>query len=417
VALVGSSAAVGPFTWEVSPASTNPLPTGLVLSGVGDPNPLNSGSVATITGSSTSILSNYPVVFRVIDANGIATSTTVLFNSVISVVIKSTKLDQARIGTAYINVLSGTSCNGLTGGSAGWTLASGSPALPTGFTLSSDGTLSAASTFSAIAGTTNLVFQLTDGLGDMVTATLPLTIKNSNLVLSTTSIPTISNSKAWSYQLVATGGAPGAYSWSISPSSPNQLPNNVQLSASTGLLSTPGSTDLGAKSVIFRVTDTDGTITDSNLLSVSVVPYQVVTPGPDWVNGTSHGYLGYIRQYFCGITNQIYPRASKSFYAIFTNFDSTSLSQITCSTSDPNIIAVPDYMNGTSEVGILITVGANGNLTSALGDNTFSLTIVDSNSPFSTKMKYKVIAGKELNLNQAGGIQLPTRFNNYNVII
>jgi hypothetical protein len=404
VAQVGSSAAVGPFTWEVSPISTNPLPTGLVLSIVGDSNPLNSGSVATITGNCIAILSNYPVVFRVIDAHGIATSATVLFNSAISVVIKSTKLDQAKVGTAYINLLNGTSCNTP----LVWSLASGSPALPSGFTLTSGGNLSGTA---ATASVTNFIFQLTDGLGDMVTATLPFTIKNSDLVISTTSVTNISNSKAWSFPLVATGGAPGPYSWSIAPSSASQLPNNVQLSASTGLLSTTGSTDLGSKSITFRVTDSDGTITDK-VLTVAVVPYQVVTPGPDYVNSTSHGYLGFIRQYYCGITNQIYPRTSKSFYAIFTNFDSTSLSQITVSTSDPNITAVPDYMNGTSEVGILITVGANGNLTAPLGDNTFSLTIVDNSSPFSTTMKYKVIAGKSLNLNQGGGAALPVKYIN-----
>ena len=409
VANVGSSAAIGPFTWEVSPASINPLPTGLVLAPVGDANPLNSGSVLTITGNCTSILSNYPVVFRVIDAHGIATSATVLFNSAISVVIKSTKLDQAKVGTAYINILSGVSCNlPLT-----FSLASGSPALPAGLTLASNGTLSGTPTSASV---TNLIFQLTDSLGDMVTSTLPLTIKNSDLVISTTSISTISNSKAWSFPLVAVGGAPGAYSWSIAPGSLNQLPNNVQLSASTGLLSTTGSTDLGTKTVTFRVTDLDGTITDK-VLAVAVVPYQVVTPGPDYINGTTHGYLGYIRQYFCGITNQIYPRTSKSFYAIFTNFDSTSKSQISVSTSDPNITAIVDYMNGTTEVGILLTVGANGNLLAPLGDNTFTLTIVDNSSPFSTQMKYKVIAGKELTLNQAGGISLPTRLTNTSYLV
>jgi len=392
VANVGSSSAVGPFTWEVAPTSLHSLPTGLVLTPVSDPNPEAAGAVATVTGVCIQALSNYPVVFRVIDANGIAESATVFFSSVVSVAINTAQLDQGQNGSAYSDTLLGSGYNTP----LVFSLDGSSPALPAGLTLTSAGLLSGTPTGGA--STTNLVFKLTDSIGDSVTATLSLKITNSNLVLVTSAITAIPNGKAWSFPLVASGGAPGGYTWAVSPTSVDQLPNNVQLSASTGVLSTSGSIDLGVKNVTFRVTDTSGTVTEKDL-AITVTLQQVVVAGPDYVNSTNLGYIGYIRTGNCGITNQIYPRTNSSFYAILTNFNSTTLGQVVVTTSDPNISAVPLYMNN-GVVGISITVGVNGNLNLPLGDHTFTLNIVDNSSPFSVQLKYKVIAARNLTINQ-----------------
>jgi hypothetical protein len=387
---IGASTAVGPFHWEIAPGSPNQLPTGLVLSA----NTTDSGMTAFISGKCILALSNYSVKIRVVDANGLSATTYILLSSVPSVTISTKALSQGKVTEAYTQTILGDSAN-----------------LPITFSLDTPPTLPAGMSFNSsgvLSGTPSGVYnntinvRLTDALNDYVVKPLLLVVKNSNLVLTTTSIPTISSGKDWSYTLTATGSA-GGFKWSISPDSTVGLPSNVQLNETTGVLSTTGTNSLGVRSIIFRVTDADGTHTDK-ALSMTVVASQAITAGPDYINGTTHGYLGYVRQDIASLTSQILPRSSKSFYAILTNFASTSLTQISVSTSDPAVTAVAEAMTA-SEVLINITqVPA-----STLGDNTFTLTIVDNATPISAVLKYKVIEGRDVKVTLLDGSTLPVQ--------
>ena len=391
---VGASTAIGPFHWEIAPGSPNQLPTGLTLSFSGD------GMTAFVSGKCILALSNYSVKIRVIDANGLSAITYLLLSSTPSVKITTKTLSQGKVSTGlnpqfYNQTITGESCNNP------WTfsLDTSSPALPAGLSLNSSGFLTGSPT--AVYNNT-IVIKLTDALNDSITQPLLLVIKNSDLILATTSIPSISSGKDWSYQLVAQDGA-GSYKWSISPDSTIGLPSNVQLNETTGVISTSGTNALGTRSIIFRVTDADGTHTDKSL-SLVVVASQAITPGPDYINGTSHGYLGYIRQDISSLTSQIIPRPSKSFYAILTNFASTSLSQISVTTSNPAITAIVEAMT-SNEVLINITQTP----ASVLGDNTFTLTVVDNATPVSAVLKYKVIEGRDVNVTLLDGSNLPVQ--------
>ncbi len=394
-AVVGTSTAVGPFYWEVAPGSPNQLPTGLSLSVDAGSSPSTNGLTAYITGRCTQALTNYSVKIRVIDTNGQVATTFLLFNSIPSVKITSTSLAQGRVGQAYSQTLTGVSCNLP----IVFSLDSGSPALPAGFSLNSAGFLTG--TPSSVYNQ-NIIIKLTDSLGDSTTLSFPLVIKNSLLLLTTTSIPNISSGKSWSYTLTASGGT-GVYSWSVAPSSASQLPTNVQLSSTTGTLTTTGTSSIGTRVITFRVTDSEGTVTDKDL-TVTVVASQTVTSGPDYINGTSNGYLGYVSQDYDAMTSQILPRNNKSFYAFLTNFSATSLSQITVSTSNPAITAVPEFMTAT-EVGINITGVPAG----TLGDNFFTLNIMDGSTPVSATLKYKVVESRYIQGKLGNGNTLPVQ--------
>lgn len=396
--VLGDSGASGPFTWEISPSSPNALPAGLTLSTITTTTPSTSGAIALITGNCVLALSNVSVKVRVIDVNGLAASTFILFSSEKSVALSTASLSQGKVGDVYSQTLNGFSYN--------LPIVFTSSALPATFTLSADGVL-AGNPASISSG--SITFTLTDSIGDTDIKVLSLVVKNSNLVITTSTITNIPRGLAWSQTLTATGSA-GGFIWSVSPNSASKLPDNVQLSSSTGVLSTTGTSELSTRTITFRVTDADGSVTDK-ALALTVAPTQTVQPGPDYVYGTTHGYLGYIARGDAGITSQISPRVTKSFYAVMTHFNATSLGQITVSTNDANITAVAESMTAT-EVWINITIASNGYSSALLGDNTFTLNIVDDTSPFPVIMKYKVIERRNIELTQNDGstfVALPTK--------
>lgn len=384
--VVGASTAVAPFSWEIAPGSPNQLPAGLHLYSK------DNGQIVYITGRCTLALTNYSVKIRVIDAFGLWATTYVLLSSVSSVRIDTRVIAQGKVGDSYLQTLQGGSWNlPLT-----WSVDPTTP-LPSGLSMTSSGEISGnpSSYFSG-----NIMFKLTDSLSDLVTQPVLLEIKNSDLILSTASIPQLQTSNEWAFQLAATGGS-GVYSWSISPNSTHQLPINVQLDSATGLLHTTGTIDIGIKSIVFRVTDNTGTTTDKTL-SMSVIYLQAVTPGPDYYNGTTHGYLGYVRQDGGGaLTSQIIPRSSRSFYAILTNFSSQSINQVTLTTTG-DITAVVESMTPTEILINITKVPAQ-----ILGDNEFTLYILDNGVSVPVTLKYKVVSGKNLSVTLLDGTAIP----------
>ena len=107
-------------------------------------------------------------------------------------------------------------------------------------------------------------------------------------ILTTLLPPTDRNDPAYSVQLLASGGKPGTYTWSIASGG---LPPGINLSPSGlifGQASSPGSFP-----VTIRVADTNSpqdTALESYTFNVSVTPLtvQVVMPAPDGVVGASY---------------------------------------------------------------------------------------------------------------------------------
>lgn len=191
-----TGAGTSPFVW-----TSGTLPTGLILSA----NTADAGATAFITGRTTQTLANERILVTATDAGGATVSDYISFTSEPDIVVLDTSLPQARTGAAY----------SLTFGARGsnapftWSLDGSSPALPVGFTLSSGGVLSGTT---ASPYSQNIVVRVTDGIGDIATATLNLSVVTSTLAITTTSLPTIPVGQPWTYQLLASGGT-SPYTW------------------------------------------------------------------------------------------------------------------------------------------------------------------------------------------------------------
>jgi hypothetical protein len=173
-----------------------------------------------------------------------------------SISITTTSLLAGEVGVYYDQSLHASSCNS----SHTWTNTAGS--LPSGVSLSSDGTLSGTPDTN---GTYTFTVQVTDG--DDLTTNGQFSIGISNAVqITTTTLPDGTNGFAYSQQLQAAAGVPfgGAspYSWSLAPRSAS-LPANLIL-ATNGLLSGNAATN-GTFDFIVEVADSLGGIYDQPL--------------------------------------------------------------------------------------------------------------------------------------------------------
>lgn len=401
--IIGTSGAIGPFSWEVMASSPNPLPSGLSLAAVTNPTPALSGTLAVIAGKCTATLTNWSVKVRVVDANGLSATAFLLFNSEKSVKITSNSIPQGRSGSPYSQAVLGESYNTP----IVFSLDGGSPALPATFALSSSGVLTGNPSPSATSST-NLIIKLTDAIGDTDVKTLNLTVKTSDLVITTTSIGSIPRGRSWTHTLTATGGS-GVYQWSVAPASANKLQDNLQLSTSTGVLATTGTTELSTRDITFRVTDSLGTVTDK-VLTLTVSPLETVKAGPDFVHNTAHGYIGHIARGDTGLTSLISPRPSRSFYIALLDSDVTALSQVSVSASSRvyRVSAVPESLaGGVVWINVSFT-GMAGSIPADVGDHYVTLNIQSGTNTFSVTMKYKVVEPKRIGLNQGNGSPLPT---------
>jgi len=135
-----------------------------------------------------------------------------------------------------------------------WALASGSPALPGGFSLApSTGILSGTYSAPPASYNQNLIFKLTDSNTPPVSVTAAINLTYNNvLTITTPSIPTIVPGRQYSFAMSAQGGTP-AYTWSLigSPS----LPTGISFSSS-GLFTGVTSESSYSTSITVQVTDT-----------------------------------------------------------------------------------------------------------------------------------------------------------------
>jgi hypothetical protein len=166
---------------------------------------------------------------------------------------------------------------GLTniGGTApfAWSITSGS--LPTGVTLASDGTISGTP---HTAGSSGFTVQVTDAVSATDSNALTLTV-DSNLAVTTASLPDGTQSSAYSQSLAASGGF-GSYSWSVTVGS---LPAGLSLASGT-ISGTP--TTPGASSFTVQVADGGGN-TAPRALSITIAAVSSGGSGGTGVTGST----------------------------------------------------------------------------------------------------------------------------------
>ena len=366
-----------PISWQVAPDSPNSLPTGLNLQA----NSADNGVTAYISGTSTVLLSGLSVKIIAVDAVGASASAFVLINSTSSLAITTKALPVGIVTASYSYQLTATGYN------TPFTFSLVSGTLPSGYTLSSSGLISG-TTSSTFSGSPK--FQVADALGDtyplapLADATLSLTVQPSGLSITTSSINQVILGRAFTQTLAATGGS-GHYTWSISPTSANQLPTGLSLGATTGAI-TGTTTQTGySKTVIFRATDTSNSAFAEKSFTVAVISGLALLTGVDYTNSITTNYLGYVD---AGSVDSITPRTNYSFYVIATGVVTSSATtlQSGITISNSGFTATVDYL--TSGVAHIRLSGpfASG----ASGDNTFGITVVDSGVSATGTFKWKV---------------------------
>ena len=208
-----------PYTWSIVPGSPS-LPDGLALT----PSTGNISGTPTATGTRLT-------EFKVTDSKGQSVQKPLSITVNIGptpLAILTNSLPSGSINQPYAVALSPT--GGITPYT--WSLKAGTPPLPGGLDLSSNGVISGTP---SATGTVTHTFTLTDATSRTVEKALPLSIRAIPLSITTTSLPQGTANQHYSEILEATGGT-GAYTWRLAGNSP-ALPMGLMLNASTGEIS------------------------------------------------------------------------------------------------------------------------------------------------------------------------------------
>jgi uncharacterized protein YjdB len=239
----------GTFTWALAPGS-GPLPTGVTLSSAG----VLSGTPTTAT--------TYNFTVRATSAGQSDDQALTLVVNNPGVVITTSTLPAATLGTAYSTTLAATGGTGT----FTWALAPGSDPLPTGVTLSSAGVLGGTPTQS---GSFPITVRATSGAQSADRA-LTLVVNVPAVTITTTTLPQATFGSPYSAPLAATGGD-GTYAWTLAA---GNLPGGINISNAGVLSGTP--TESGSFAITVRVTS--GAQTDEQALTLVVaVPAVTIT--------------------------------------------------------------------------------------------------------------------------------------------
>lgn len=260
---VAASGGSGSYNWSA---------TGLTNSGIS-----LTASTGLLSGTAATP-GTYAVNFTLSDTTHttLTPATKQLTLVVSNLAISTTSLPNGNVGTAYNATLAAT---GGTGPYT-WSLAPGSPQLPANLSLSSGGVISGTPN---VTGTTNLIVQVTDNVGTVVTRNLPLTISGAALSISTASpLPNGTVGVAYSQALAATGGT-GPYTFTLQAGS--SLPANLSLT--NGVIT--GTPNAAVTSASFTVVVTDSTsATATKAFTLTIVPPSLsITTAtlPNWTVG------------------------------------------------------------------------------------------------------------------------------------
>jgi hypothetical protein len=233
-ALTGAGG-VAPYAWRLTSGA---LPTGLSLN----------ETAGVISGTPTEATAGVMLTFAVTDSSSPARSATAnLSLTVIAALqITSTSLPDSQLGAPYAATLTAT------GGTAPYTWALTSGALPAGLSLNTTtGEITGIPTVNGVA--TALSFQVTDAASpaNSRSVNLTLTVTGVPFVITTTSLSYGQLGIAYSATLMASGGS-GAITWAVASGS---LPSGLTLDATTGLISGQPTVAAVGAPVTFSATD------------------------------------------------------------------------------------------------------------------------------------------------------------------
>lgn len=257
---IGVSGGTGTKTLSLESGS---LPPGLVIDGL------------SISGSPTTA-GSWSFTLRVTDQNAASSTSALQIVIVDPLVVSTSTLNAATIGTAYNQSLVAT--GGLVPNT--WSVASG--ALPAGLALSSSGVITGTPT--AAAKNATFTARVTDSAGRTATVSLSIRV---NVAITTASVVGATQGVAYSQTLASVGGLSSTpHTWSVTAGSP---PTGLAMS-STGILS--GTPAVTATTATFTVSVTDGTsegiATRSYTLTVSP-PLAITTSSlPNATIGTAY---------------------------------------------------------------------------------------------------------------------------------
>ncbi len=377
-----------PVQWEIAPSSTytNLLPTGLSSGLSLQVN--GTGGTATIAGIYDSTLVNYPVRVVAVDSVGNTAEAVLMLNTVPhSVTVTTTSLPNAIITPTVSYNYQLTASGGVPfSGPAAPYQWSVSPALPTGLSLATTGP-----TAGTIIGTASTLFSstfnftATDSIGNTSVATpLLFSSQAAGLTITTTQAQLNANQpfsgRAYTMTFVAAGDANTPYTWSVSPSSPNQLPAGLVLAASSATTATVSGTTTATgynKSVTLRATDHIGAYTEAAFTFTVTAPL-VLMSGIDYEDSTLAYFLGYVDN---GSVGGITTRPNQSFVVIATGVTSTTAGGLTATVSYSNITATPQTpgtVNGVSAPGVAAIVLSGSGFNQVPGTYSFTFTLTDS---------------------------------------
>ncbi|ASK98531.1 autotransporter outer membrane beta-barrel domain-containing protein [Xanthomonas citri pv. vignicola] len=268
------SSAITPATGGIAPYSyaltAGALPAGITL---------NSSSGA-LSGTTTSVGSFSFTVTATDSTSGTPSQGTrgyTLNIAAPTIAVAPSTVPTATRGTAYSQTLSAS------GGTAAYTYAITSGALPAGITLASNGTLSGTAT---VEGTFNFTVQATDANSFTGTQAYSLTVAGPNLVLPASALPAGTAGQAYAAAITPATGGTAPYSYAVSAGT---LPAGIALDPATGGLS---GTPTAAGTFTFTLTVSDSTPSPaaqaSRSYSLSIAAPQVVV-APTTLSGATRG--------------------------------------------------------------------------------------------------------------------------------
>ncbi|OLH46520.1 hemagglutinin [Xanthomonas oryzae pv. oryzae] len=235
------SSAITPATGGIAPYSyaltAGALPAGITLN----------TSSGTLSGTTTSVGSVNFTVTATDSTSGTPSQGTrgyTLNIAARTIAVAPSTVPTATRGTAYSQTLTAS------GGTAAYTYAITSGALPAGITLASNGTLSGTAT---LEGTFNFTVQATDANSFTGTQAYSLTVAGPNLVLPASTLPAGTAGQAYAAAIAPATGGTAPYSYAVTAGA---LPGGVVLDAATGGLS---GTPTVSGTFTFTLTVTDST--------------------------------------------------------------------------------------------------------------------------------------------------------------
>ncbi|MCM5547857.1 putative Ig domain-containing protein [Xanthomonas hortorum pv. pelargonii] len=269
-ALNPATGGIAPYTYAVTAGA---LPTGITLN----------GSSGALTGTPGSV-GNFAFTVTATDSTAGTPSQAArgyTLNIVAPpIVVAPSTLPAATRGTAYSQALSAS------GGTAPYTYALASGALPAGLTLASNGTLSGTAT---VEGSFNFTVTATDAGSFTGNQAYSLTVAGPNLALPASTLPAGTAGQAYSAVIAPATGGTAPYSYALTAGA---LPAGVVVDVATGALS---GTPTVAGTFNFTLTVSDSTPSPAAQASRSytltiAAPSIAITPSalPAAVRGTAY---------------------------------------------------------------------------------------------------------------------------------